>query len=132
MQNMGKRNAELREDEDIMEATRLKQNEEVEEVSAKKKTVEDFSDWVASIKNVSLAAKAKTLWRYLNDSRVPLSDKAVIVAALLYCISPIDLVPDHIPLAGLLDDLAVVLRVLAYITVDGEIEKRQDGRTDCS
>lgn len=91
--------------------------------SAKNKVLAEFSTWIASVKNVNLAAKAKELWRYLNDRQVSLSDKALIVAALVYCISPIDLVPDHIPLAGLLDDLSVVLRVIAFVAVDNEMEK---------
>lgn len=86
--------------------------------SDRNRVLGEFSPWVASIKNINLAAKARELWRYLNDKNVSLADKAIIVAALLYCVAPIDLVPDHIPLAGLLDDLAVVLRVLTYVVLD--------------
>jgi uncharacterized membrane protein YkvA (DUF1232 family) len=40
---------------------------------------------------------------------VPAARKAVLGAALAYTISPIDLVPGIIPIAGQLDDLAVLL-----------------------
>ena len=38
-----------------------------------------------------------------------------MVEALLYCIAPIDMIPDLITLIGCVDDLAVVLGVLAYL-----------------
>jgi uncharacterized membrane protein YkvA (DUF1232 family) len=120
MKNSNNTSDKLREAMNIMESSGL-ENHVCS--SAKNKVLTEFSTWIASLKNINLAAKAKELWRYLNDCQVPLSDKAVIVAALVYCISPIDLVPDHIPLAGLLDDLSVVLRVMAFVAVDGEVEK---------
>ena len=44
----------------------------------------------------------------LKDSRTPLGAKIVGGAALAYLLSPIDLIPDFIPLAGQLDDLVIV------------------------
>lgn len=47
--------------------------------------------------------------RLLRDSRVPRRLKAYCVAALLYLISPIDLIPDWVvPLFGGLDDIGLV------------------------
>jgi uncharacterized membrane protein YkvA (DUF1232 family) len=43
---------------------------------------------------------------------VPTALKAVPVIALLYVLSPIDLVPDFIPGLGQLDDLGVILAAL--------------------
>ncbi len=100
-----------------------------------RKVHEGFFDWVSSIKNVKLAAKAKALWRHLNDKKTPVAHKAVIVAALLYCIVPADLVPDFVPLSGLLDDLAIVLSVLAYVDVNAstgevmEVDAEMEART---
>jgi uncharacterized membrane protein YkvA (DUF1232 family) len=45
----------------------------------------------------------------------------LIVAAIIYFISPIDLLPDLLPITGLADDLGVLLWV--YNSVGGEIEK---------
>ena len=42
-------------------------------------------------------------------------DKAIIIGALGYLISPLDVVPDAIPIAGFGDDLAVLLYVLHKI-----------------
>jgi uncharacterized membrane protein YkvA (DUF1232 family) len=46
--------------------------------------------------------------------------KALIGGALLYFLMPVDLVPDFIPVAGLLDDLAVVSLVLGMIVNHSE------------
>ncbi len=44
-----------------------------------------------------------------RDNQVPVTSKAALVVGGLYTISPIDLVPGIIPVAGQLDDLAVLL-----------------------
>ena len=44
-----------------------------------------------------------------RDPEVPASAKASLIAAGAYAISPIDLVPGFIPVAGQLDDLAALL-----------------------
>lgn len=41
-----------------------------------------------------------------------MKDKAIIIGALGYLISPLDVIPDAIPIAGLGDDVAVLLYVL--------------------
>lgn len=104
----------------------LDTTEAIEENGAKsaRRAVNDgYYDWISSLKNVKLAAKAKALWRHLNDKQTPVAHKAVIVAALLYCIVPADMVPDFIPLSGLLDDLAIVLSVLAYVDAKATTDK---------
>ena len=45
-------------------------------------------------------------------------DKAIIIGALGYLISPLDIIPDAIPIAGLGDDLTVLIYVLKKIWVD--------------
>lgn len=52
---------------------------------------------------------------------VPWYAIAAIVAALFYVFSPIDLIPDFIPIAGLLDDAAVVGACL--LLVEQELAK---------
>lgn len=53
--------------------------------------------------------------RLLTDPRVPRSRRILIWAAIAYLVSPIDLVPDMIPVAGHLDDLVVVAWVLRAV-----------------
>jgi uncharacterized membrane protein YkvA (DUF1232 family) len=60
-------------------------------------------------------AKAALLWRLLKDRRVPWWAKALLPALLLYLALPVDLIPDFIPVLGHLDDLLVVLLVVAVL-----------------
>ena len=50
--------------------------------------------------------------RLLREPRVPLLIKALPVLAALYVISPLDFVPDFLPVLGQLDDLGVILIAL--------------------
>lgn len=54
-----------------------------------------------------LPAHARIIAGLLVDSRVPASRKAMLAGALGYAVSPIDLVPDRLPILGVLDDLVV-------------------------
>lgn len=51
-------------------------------------------------------------YRLLRDDRITARQKAPLVAAVGYGISPIDLVPGIVPLLGQLDDLIVLLGAL--------------------
>ena len=51
----------------------------------------------------------------LRDQRVPLYVKAIPLFLGLYLISPIDIIPDFIPVVGLLDDLLITL--LAFFLI---------------
>src|SRR5437899_3198966 len=57
---------------------------------------------------------ARTIVRLAADPRLPTTVKVALAAAVLYLLSPIDLIPDFIPVLGALDDLLV-----AAIVVDG-------------
>ena len=51
----------------------------------------------------------------LRDSRVPRSTKVWLWFALAWFISPIDLIPEFIPVAGVLDDSIVAVLVLRHV-----------------
>ena len=53
--------------------------------------------------------------RLLTDPRVEWWRKALLVAVLVYLASPIDLVPDFIPVAGQLDDAILVVLALRVL-----------------
>lgn len=55
--------------------------------------------WAKVLKRDVLA-----LWLALRDPRTPLAAKLVAAVVVAYALSPIDLVPDVIPVLGLLDD----------------------------
>ena len=70
-----------------------------------------------------LVYAALILYYTLQSDKVSKADKAIIIGALGYMISPLDVIPDAIPIAGLTDDLAVLLYVLkkVWTGIDPEI-----------
>jgi len=57
------------------------------------------------------------LARLMKDSRVPTAEKALFAAAIVYVISPLDLIPDVFPFIGQVDDVYVVaLTLIRLIT----------------
>ncbi len=52
------------------------------------------------------------LGRMLKDARVPTTEKALFLAAIVYVISPLDLIPDLFPFIGQVDDIYVVALTL--------------------
>ena len=82
------------------------------------------SDFVEKISRIAKRAGAKLvyaaliLYYTLQSDKVSKTDKAIIIGALGYMISPLDVIPDAIPIAGLTDDLAVLLYVLKKVWTD--------------
>ena len=56
-----------------------------------------------------LASLAQRVMQRISDPKTPFFYKAIPAAALLYVISPIDLIPDTIPVLTQLDDIAVLI-----------------------
>lgn len=52
------------------------------------------------------------LGRLLKDARVPTAEKALFLAAIVYVISPLDIIPDFFPFIGQVDDMYVVALTL--------------------
>lgn len=59
--------------------------------------------WAARLKRDVVA-----LWLAARDPRTPLAAKAVAALVAAYALSPIDLIPDFVPVFGYLDDLVIV------------------------
>ena len=53
--------------------------------------------------------------RLLGDKRVPRNKRLLLVAVIAYLASPIDLIPDFVPIAGQLDDALIVALVLRSV-----------------
>jgi uncharacterized membrane protein YkvA (DUF1232 family) len=60
----------------------------------------------------------RLLYRLVRDPRVSRTNKVLVGAAVAYVLSPIDIVPDFIPLAGQVDDLFAVCIVLMRLIAD--------------
>jgi len=82
------------------------------------------TDFVEKIARIAKRAGAKLvyaaliLYYTLQSDKISKTNKAMIIGALGYMISPLDVVPDAIPIAGLSDDLAVLLFVLKKVWTD--------------
>ncbi|MCK9171113.1 MAG: YkvA family protein [Treponema sp.] len=55
----------------------------------------------------------QTLWKGFKSPDVPASTKVLIIGALIYLVSPFDIIPDTLGPAGLLDDAAVIAFIYA-------------------
>ena len=65
---------------------------------------------LARLKDRARRLKADTYALYLaaRDPRTPLLAKVVAAGVVAYAFSPIDLIPDFVPVVGYLDDLVLV------------------------
>lgn len=64
---------------------------------------------------VQFEGEILALYHFMCDPKAPAAAKGVAVAALLYFVMPIDVVPDWIPLVGFTDDAAVVTAAVAWL-----------------
>lgn len=49
-----------------------------------------------------------------HDSRIPERDKKVLLALIVLIVSPFDLIPDWIPVFGMMDDFVIACLILDY------------------
>jgi uncharacterized membrane protein YkvA (DUF1232 family) len=59
--------------------------------------------WAARLKRDVLA-----LWHCVRDPRTPFVSRLIAACVAAYALSPIDLIPDFIPVIGYLDDLLLL------------------------
>ena len=82
-------------------------------------------DWARQFK-----AELVALWFCAKHPRTPLHAKALAMAVVAYAFSPIDLIPDFVPILGYLDDLVLlplgVWAVLKLVPADVMIECRDE------
>ena len=67
--------------------------------------------WADSVKRDGV-----TLWFATRDPRVPCTAKALAVFVVAYALSPIDLIPDFVPVLGYLDDV-ILLPGLIWLAI---------------
>ncbi len=78
--------------------------------------------WLVRPRDVSLAALvrvvpdiARLVRDLLADRATPAPVKAALVLLLVWLLSPVDLIPEFIPVLGPLDDVVVAVLVLRYV-----------------
>lgn len=69
---------------------------------------------------------ATMVWRLWRDPRVPTRVRVVVLIAGLWVLSPVDLVPEFLPVIGPVDDVIVLALALRYAarTIDHEVLKQ--------
>jgi len=68
-----------------------------------KKTIDTLKSWAKRLKS-----EIYTLYVAMRDPRTPAHAKVFAILVIGYALSPIDLIPDFIPVLGLLDDLILL------------------------
>jgi len=92
-----------------------------EDTKKYEKDYDDGSFW-KKVKKYAVKAgrevieKALQLYYALQNKDTPLWAKSVIIGALGYFISPIDIIPDAIPVIGYADDLGVLTAAIATVS----------------
>ena len=111
-------------EEALKKGTKNINEDDLEKILKKQKEIEDkfksngpLGKFITDIKLFFSILKD-----YANGSyrEVPWSSIAAITAALIYVLSPIDLIPDFIPVIGYVDDAFVVAACLALVEADLE------------
>lgn len=74
-----------------------------------------FSKLITQIMHFPIASTVILMFRYFNDEEIPKNKKILIATGLLYFVTPIDFIPDSIPILGLLDDIGVLSMVASYM-----------------
>ena len=87
---------------------------------------------IAKRAGAKLVYAALVLFYTLQSDKVTLKDKAIIIGALGYLISPLDVIPDAIPIAGLSDDLGVLIFVLQKIWGEVNEDVKEKARAKLS
>ena len=67
-----------------------------------------FTRFFKLARGAGLVTQLLALWRLMRHAATPRAPKLVAMAVLAYALSPIDLIPDFIPVLGLLDDLILI------------------------
>jgi uncharacterized membrane protein YkvA (DUF1232 family) len=79
------------------------------------------SPTVAEIEKLGWNDRLSLTWRLARDRRVPIYARPLALLPALYMLSPIDVLPDFIPIVGKLDDAFVVstaYSVLSWLVPD--------------
>lgn len=75
---------------------------------------------------LELTDKALQLYYAYHSERASVADKAIVIGALGYLISPIDFIPDMTPFIGYTDDLGVIVLALKSIAncINDEVKEK--------
>ena len=125
-------NNQINDEKKIIKTTevedKIKNKEEI--INNYQKDFDENSFWV-KIKNVGGKAGIKliamSLILYYSLPKLSFGDKVIVIGALGYFISPLDIIPDAIPVIGYLDDMSILAwaakRIIANMKNVGKIDE---------
>ncbi|MFN0038779.1 MAG: YkvA family protein [Burkholderiales bacterium] len=89
--------------------------------------IKKLKTWAAALKRDGLV-----LWFAYRDPRTPLLAKFLCVGVVAYALSPIDLIPDFIPILGYLDELILmpIAITIALRLIPDEVIHTARGKAD--
>lgn len=96
--------------------------EDLERVISKREKIEHLFNSKGPLQK--FISEVKLLFSLIKDyykgdyREIPWWSIAAVVASLIYVLSPVDLIPDFIPIIGYVDDAAVVAACLSLIRKD--------------
>ncbi len=73
-----------------------------------------------------LLLRPRAIIRFVLDGRAPKLPKLVLLAAALYAVIPVDLIPDLMPFVGWLDDMGILAAAMAWLL--SAVAKYEDAR----
>jgi len=87
------------------------------------KETEDYLKKFLNSLDRDIVIKIYALYIYVTDDVIPIYKKFSPIGALAYFISPIDAIPDVIPFVGLVDDIGVIVMVVAMLANSEDFKK---------
>ena len=96
----------------------------IHSVIEKMKKTEDRNELLKAARE-KIATLTRMLKAYASGDykTIPWKSLVLIVAGLIYFVNPLDLIPDFIPMIGLMDDLALLFWI--FNSVNNDIEEYQ-------
>ncbi len=95
----------------------------LQQLEKKLETIPGVGDWLADVPAVISLIRSYIRKEYRS---IPVASVIAALAAVIYVVSPVDLIPDCIPGAGVLDDAAVF--VVCWKMIHDDVDKYQEWR----
>jgi uncharacterized membrane protein YkvA (DUF1232 family) len=79
---------------------------------------------------VKLWNDVQALWAMIVDPNAAWTSKAIAIGSLLYLVSPLDAIPDLIPVLGLTDDAGVIVAAVSSLCHELTKYRSRNGRME--
>lgn len=97
-----------------------KMSELPDKVGTKSKTLHVGEDNTSFLENLNTLKRMVKAFKQGYYKEIPWRSFLLVVAGLIYFVSPVDFMPDFLPILGFTDDVAVILWIFTSIKSDIE------------